>query len=136
MEPQQLKQKLLESAKNISFTFTFGKHKGKPFTQVLDEAPTYLNWLYENIKQSDKEKNKFQTEFVNHYQRITKGSTLVPFGKYKSLPLSWVKDWDYLNWVYENIDASRESAFYKAVEERLSNKPTVNRGFVAGQRSD
>lgn len=131
MEPHQLKQKLIESAKPLPYTFIFGKHKGKTFTQVLEEAPGYLNWLYENIQESTVEKTKFQIEFVNLYKRLTKGSPLVPFGKYKSVPLSWVKDWDYLKWLIENVDATREGKFYKQVEEKIASKPQP-RAFIGG----
>lgn len=41
--PSQIKKK---GRKDV---FNFGKHKGKTVGEVVDEDPTYICWVYENV---------------------------------------------------------------------------------------
>ena len=73
-------------------TITFGKHSGKPISEV---PQSYLLWCAENMDfKSDKLKQEIESAI--DMDRVTLG-----FGKYKDTPLDEIPN-DYLIWLVDH----------------------------------
>jgi len=127
MNPEQVKTNFIEYLKKFTQVMQFGKHKGRPISDVALEDPRYLNYMYDKIIHNEDETqkdNKFNKEFIDLYKKIAKNSVLVPYGKYKALPLSYVKDPDYLKYIMNNHDnlGTLDPYFHECLVNRFATK--------------
>ena len=85
--------------------YPMGKHKGKTIAQIANEAPSYLEWVRDNV---EKEVGNTVRAFLEQNPGVISmpGSYVLAFGKHKGLSfydLEAEGEIDYIEWCAKNL---------------------------------
>jgi len=90
---------------------SFGKHRGRLISEIVEEDPSYLQWLLSQTEEPDASGRLLEVaEYVREYFPEVEGTAMVSFGKYRGMALSQLvkEDPDYCGWILDT--AAQEDA--------------------------